>query len=153
MIETKEKEYRMSLTEVNYILMYTDENIIKKIPMKLKKFFEDNEAIDYIPSIDISKPLEEQVLKKYTLSILALIYKDYICNSEQKIEYEKILKENQICFEKELAEKYSYENIFKNNKMNVEEKDVSENMLIVYEKEKFLIKLKNKILSLFKRKE
>lgn len=149
MEKTKEKEYRMSLTEVNYILMYTDNQITEKIPINFKKFLEENEALDYCPSIDITKSLKEQDLRKYTLEILALIYRDYICDENQKEEYNKKLQENQ----KEEDEKYSYENLFKNKKKEmIEPQNLTENLPAVIKKENIFTKIRNKILKFLNRK-
>lgn len=152
MNETLIREYRMSLTEVNYILAFTDNDIVKKIPLKFKKFLEENEALDYYPEIDLSKSLKDQTLKKYTPIILSMIYKDFICDENQRVEYENILKENQIKFEEEQKEKYSYEKLFQNNKIN-HEPIVQENLPVLKEKENIFTKIKNIILSWFKLKE
>lgn len=149
MDKTLIREYRMSLTEVNYILTFTDKDIVNKIPLKFKKFLEENEALDYFPEIDLAKSLKEQNLKKYTQIILAMIYKDFICDENKRAEYENKLKENQMKFEEEQKEKYSYEKLFQNNKITTESV-VQENLPILKEKENIFIKIKNMILSYFK---
>ena len=101
------KEYKMALAEVNQILMYTEENIVSKIPEKFKKFIENNMDQNHIIEINKNKSLVEQNIMEETKQILALIYRDYICSKEERANL--ILQEQQERqkIEKEKQEKYN----------------------------------------------
>ena len=45
-----------------------------------------------------------------------MIYRIYMCSEEEKIEYDKILFQNEEKYQKELKEKYNTDNLFKEPK-------------------------------------
>lgn len=71
------KEYSIAVAEVLDILKYTDEELVKKIPEKLMKFWENNKSKTYIPKLDHNKKLTEMQLTPKTKSLLAMIYLKY----------------------------------------------------------------------------
>lgn len=132
------KEYREALTEVNEIFKFCDINIIKKIPYKFRKFVEDNMNTDYKFEMDLSKSINQQNISKQTRYILAMIYRDYICDEDKK---EKI-KKYQINRNKTIEEKYNPDNLFVNKRIqkNNEEKCTD---LMLKPKENIIDKIKN----------
>ena len=64
MQETREKEYAEALAEVRFLLNYTDEELVRKIPKAFWKFLDENEDKEYKVTLTIDKPLEEQVVKE-----------------------------------------------------------------------------------------
>ena len=114
------KEYREALTEVNEILKFCDINIVKKIPCRFKKFVEDNMNTDYKFKMDLSKSINQQNISKQTQYILAMIYKDYICDEDKK---EKI-KKYQINRNKIIEEKYNPDNLFVNKRIQKNNKEI-----------------------------
>ena len=151
------KEYKMALAEVNQILIYTEEDIVSKIPEKFKKFIEDNMDQNHIIKIDKNKSLVEQDIMNETKQILALIYRDYICSKEERENL--ILQEQQERqrIEKEKQEKYNIDfekrNENKKSKNIEEELETEETSLIEYKEEKWYEKIINKILKIFKFKK
>lgn len=137
-------EYRQALFEVYKILENTDEEIINKIPEKFMKFVKENMDTNYKFELEKGKELIKQNLKDETKQIIALIYKDYICDEK---EHEKeVINDYNINFNrnKELEK----EGLQKEN--NIENIEKS---LLEIKKEKWYKKLINKILKFFKIKE
>ena len=137
-------EYRQALFEVYKILENTDEEIINKIPEKFMKFVKENMDTNYKFELEKGKELIKQNLKDETKQIIALIYRDYICDEK---EHEKeVINDYNINFNrnKELEK----EGLQKEN--NIENIEKS---LLEIKREKWYKKLINKILKFFKIKE
>lgn len=111
-------EYQNALAEVDYILSITSEELLKKIPKSLLDFIKKHKIENYQIYLNEESSLAEQSLQKETKAILSLIYRSYLCSSDQskksKIDDLIELKKQQL----ELEEKYSYDNIFKKDKKN-----------------------------------
>mgnify|MGYP004478147149 FL=1 len=131
------KEYREALTEVNEILKFCDINIVKKIPCRFKKFVEDNMNTDYKFEMDLSKSINQQNITKQTQYILAMIYKDYICDEDKK---EKI-KKYQINRNKIIEEKYNPDNLFVNKRIQKNNKGICTDLMLK-QKETIIGKIK-----------
>ena len=147
MVENIAKSY----SEVDVILSKLDRRYYNKISKGFLNYININEDKEYKTyfvnnenSINISK---------YTQTLLALVYRTYFCDEEQRAEYDNILNNNQIRFDEEQREKYDVEHIFKQRRTssNISEEPVQENLqMIVVKKEnifirffKFLFKRKN----------
>lgn len=89
------KELSETAAELNAILDNTSIEVVKKIPKKFLRFMKENASITYKFEYDKTKTLEEQNIKPKTKGLIALIYKDYLCNESEKQQYlnniEKIL--------------------------------------------------------------
>lgn len=109
-------EYKNALAEVDMILKLMSKDMLNKIPNSFLNFIEQKKSKSYIPNLNMELSLNEQDLLNETRAILSLIYRSYLCNSEEsrklKIDDSIELKIKQ----KELNEKYSYENLFKKTK-------------------------------------
>ena len=84
-----------------------------RISDKFIQFIEENKDKSYQSLIDNTLPLENQELSPNTKTVLALIYRDYLCSEDERQNF--ILKQ----FEKqkriEEEKKAKYEINFKNN--------------------------------------
>lgn len=139
-----------SYSEVDVILSKLDKRYYNKISKGFLNFININEDKEYKTyfannenSINISK---------YTQTLLALVYRTYFCDEEQRAEYDNILNNNQIRFDEEQREKYGVEHTFQQRRAssNISEEPVQENLqIIVVKKENIFIRLFN---FLFKRK-
>ena len=109
-------EYRIAATEVVYILDYFSEEFKANIPTNFLKFLNEQAIPDYNPNFDFSHGLDRLELRNKTKTLLAMIYRNYICSEKEKIEYEKILKQNENTYQVELREKYNPDNIFQKDK-------------------------------------
>lgn len=134
-------EYRQALFEVYKILENTDEETKNKIPEKFIKFVKENMDTNYKFELEKGKELVKQNLKDETKEIIALIYKDYICEEGRKNlvkkDIEDVIGNYDINFNKD--KKSKIENI--------------KTDLLEIKKEKWYKKLINKILKFFKIKE
>ena len=80
-------EYQNALSEVDYILGLTSEDIIKKIPKSLLDFIKKQKTKNYQFSINEELPLVEQQLKEETRAIISLIYRSYLCSPNENKKY------------------------------------------------------------------
>ena len=108
-------EYQNALAEVEAILKLMPKDMLNKIPNSFLNFIEQKKSKSYIPNLNMELSLNEQILLNETRAILSLIYRSYLCNTEEKrkpkIDDSIELAKKQI----ELNKKYSYENLFKKN--------------------------------------
>ena len=108
-------EYQNALTEVEAILKLMPKDMLNKIPNSFLNFIEQKKSKSYISNLNMELSLNEQILLNETRAILSLIYRSYLCNTEEKrklkIDDSIELAKKQI----ELNKKYSYENLFKKN--------------------------------------
>ena len=139
--------------EVDTILDLMDEEYSSAIPKKLRKVFKELKDMDYKKEIVSDKPLEEQNLKRETITLLAILNYNYWCTDEaRKKELMQIYVDNDKRHEEEIREKFNPENIFK--KAEEEEEKVSENentSLVEYKEEKWYTKILKWISNIFKK--
>ncbi len=134
--------YREAFTEVNEILKYLSENLLRKIPKEIIDNIKENMSTSYELEYDNTKGLNEQNLKQETRAILSVIYRDYIC--DENIKQEIIQKDRKEWFELEKKKGYGNTNIFK--KQNIQNKDIEENKALqVVRKQNIIIKIIDKI--------
>ena len=151
-------EYRRTLSDIDIIINEMEESQKNKIPAKLRKIIHENKLEDYKSNIRTDIPLEEQKIHPDTQAYLAMLYLNYWCEDEnEKAELKKTLDENEKIYQKEIEEKYSIENIFKNRKekqiiKEEPEEEINEETQIMPYKESFIKKILNKIFSFFRRK-
>ena len=105
--------------------------------------------------MDYSKSINEQDLLHETKTILSLIYRDYICTPEER---KMLIEKDKIKIEKEeelLKQKYNIDfKKIKENKeyCNLNNPEKSSNVsLVEIKKEKWYVKIINKILDFFKK--
>lgn len=146
-------EYRIAATEVACILDYFSEEFKANIPTNFLKFLNEQAIPDYNPNFDFSHGLDRLELKNKTKALLAMIYRNYICSEKEKIEYEKILKQNENTYQVELREKYNPDNIFQKDKKEYNTlNNERDTVQLVKYKESKLIKFINWFKKLFNRK-
>ncbi len=144
-------EYSVAFSETLDILNHTKKEDVEKIPIKLLEFLRTNALKNYESKLDFNKSMADMNLSQKTIGILSLIHKKYWCNSEQRKDFEKKLKQNEIVYQKQLNEKYNTDELFKNKKLNnVTNTDVTD--LIEYKEQRWYQKIFEKILSLLRKK-
>lgn len=132
-------KYRSAFTEINEILKETDENVLSKIPLDVKKFIEENINENYNFIIDPNFNIEDQISED-TKVIISWLYRDYIMSNEEKI---NTIRNEENNF------KMNEENIYNGINKKEENIQLEENMsLIKYKK----IKWYDKIICFFKEK-
>ncbi len=137
--------YREAFVEISEILKIMPKTIVDKIPNKFKEIIENEKSMTYISNI--KEPLEQCALKEETIIILSLIYRDFLCNKEEKtkLQYRDAQKIKEA--EDELKEKYNPEDIFKKEEKN--EDNHQETGMIKYKEQSFIKRLFEKIKNIF----
>lgn len=138
------EEYKIAATEVLSVLEYLPQSEVDKIPNKFKEFLKENSLVTYKPNFDFSLGLDKIELKHKAKLLLAMIYRSYICSEEERLEYNKILYQNEETYQKYLREKYNPDDIFRKQESITPElaENNSTTALIEY-KETFFVKFKS----------
>lgn len=148
------QEYKKAFSEVNEIIKMMPDELTNKIPSKFKEMLEDERDKEYNPNIQ--EPLEKQKLKNETIIILGLIYRDFLCPTDEKRRLQekdaRELQEVQKAIEEEIREKYNPDDIFKNKREIKDEEITEEKSLTVVKEEKWYQKIFNLIKGIFRRK-
>lgn len=110
------KQYQKAFAEVNYIIDNSEEEVINRIPNKLKSVIKENLDKDYIVNIDLEQGLNNCNLLKQTRELLYLIYRDYLCTKQEN----EIFLRNEIAIKKKRERVYNRDNLFKDDNFNKE---------------------------------
>ena len=150
-------EFREAFEEVFEILNLIPKELFNKIPSSFYKMIEDERDKNYHP--DIREPIEKCKLKKETILLLGLIYRDFFCPVEERKKLQEKdsveLAAAKIELENELREKYNSDNIFrKEEKSEAEKNETSEETSItIVQEEKWYKKILSIIKKLFTKKK
>ena len=139
-------------TEVIQVLYNSDSSIICKIPYRIIEVLQEkSEESEKKVNFKENTELKDQDISEESKAILSILYRDYICSEEEKIEVNKVFENNQKQYEEFQREKYNPDKIFEqDNKIKVNN-TVVENSLIEIPKDKWYVVLFNKIKSIFKK--
>lgn len=122
----KKDEYSIAYAEVLHYLKGIRKKQVMLILKGLIEYFKANKSQTYKCNFDYNKPLNAIEISDKAKGIIGMICLNYWSNSnnEKKIFLEKI-EENEKIYQKELNEKYSYDNIFKksNKDKNLENEE------------------------------
>lgn len=146
--------YREAFSEIDAIFELMPKNLISKIPERFREFIRKEKSIEYKPII--TEPIENFSLKEETIIILALIYRDFLCNEEEKEQLKLRDVEKAREAEEEIRKKYNPEDIFKKGKkiqiddIKEKEEQTYDKQLIIVE-EKWYTKIFNMIKKIFKK--
>ena len=132
-----------ALAEVDEILNNTEQELVLKIPNKIRQFIEKNKSQEYETKIMKNKSLNEQNILPETQAILALIYRSYWATEEEKGEF----AQKDVV---ELEEIRQNNNLFK-NKRKIDGKTEEITDLIMVQKEKWYQKVWKKLYSLLRK--
>ena len=134
-----ENTISQAFAEVYDIIMHLEKDLYNKIPKSFLELLEKNRDKEYKFNIDYLKDINEQYLLQDTRAILALIYRNFLCDEEQRLklkEQEEILLKKS---KKKLYEKYNTDNIFRNKVNNtISNQEIS---LIEKKNEKWYMKV------------
>ena len=169
------KDDRVAIAEVDYIIHHMNEKYINKIPQKILDYITILKKRNVEIYVDPKLPLENQGLKEFTLYFLMILNLRYWCNDERRKEILAMMENNQkeiddrvnSIFEQANSMSGDSDSILNSseelskpkeivfaNKENEILEEVSEGTDIVSKKttENFLIRIINKIKSIFLRK-
>ncbi len=137
-------------SEVYSILNLLGESYIKKLPVSLFNMIKEEKMQDYSPEYDSKINLEQQNIKRETLSMIALFHLNYWCDSdEEKNELKTLFKTNEEKHQAEIREKYNPDNLFKKHSLQQEEKLITNEIAMIEYKEPLFKRLINKIKNIF----
>ena len=145
-----EECYKEAFVEVLDIINHTELELVNKISKKFIDFLDKNKSLSYKSQINFNNINWQETVKPQTQEVIALIYRDYLVTDEKRIE---LAQEE----EREYNEKYSYENLFKTNKITApepvmkQEELIEENSLVVVD-EKWYSKIFKFVKNLFSKK-
>ena len=140
MLTQEDKEV---FVDISRIIKMMPQSMVDKINPNFIKFINENKDSKYTSYIDINKPLKEQELNEKTKIYLALIYRDFLCDNEER---ELLIKKEKIEIEKEEARKREkYRSDFEKNNFKKEE----ELALLEVKKENFIKRIFKRIRSFF----
>ena len=145
-----ERAYEEAFTEVEEVIKLMPIDLVSKIPAQFRQTISENKATNY--KVVIKEPLEEQKLKKETIAILGLIYRDFLASPEEREQLQMKDAEELKKIEQRMQEQYDIENIFEKKKRTKRlENDQDSKDLALYKEPNFLSKLFNIIKGIFKK--
>ena len=144
-------EYSEAITETLDILKHTRKEDVLKISPKFMEYLNNNASKTYKPDLDHSQKIKDMKLKRKTKAILAIIYKKFWCNDDERKEFNNTLRANEIKYQAELREKYNPDNLFKKKELEVETETVETPVAIVEYKESIFKRILNKIKKIFRK--
>ena len=122
--------------------------LLNELPDEVKQTLINNKANNYEFSFNQEIPLYEQIEDESTKTLISYLYLKYINkNQEEKNILLKKYKQNEINYQKEIQEKYSTENLFKNKK----NKETFTQAVVKYKEKNFFQKIIDKIRKVLKR--
>ena len=137
-------------SEVYSILNLLGNSYIAKLPKSLFKMIEEEKSSTYNPQYREDRSLNEQNIKRESLSMIALFHLNYWCNSdEEKEQLKQLFKSNEEKHQAEIREKYNPDNLFKNRSLQQEESTITNEVAIVEYKEPLFKRIINKIKIIF----
>ena len=137
--------------DISVIISMMPKEMKSKISNSFINFIENNKSKNYVSNINPKVPLREQYIRKETKEMLGIIYRDYLCNDEERINLIHQEKWELEEIETEKREKYNLDNIFKKNNINENDKGKSTKteVSIVEYKESIIKRIIIKIKKLF----
>ena len=146
-------ETRQAYSEICTVLEYMPNEYVAKIPEKIIKLFQSEKLENYEVNINKSNPLDKNYLSKKTMVLIAMLNYQYWCpNKKVKDTLFKTYSANNEKYQKEMEDKYSVDNLFKNKKNVAQIEQKEESVAMVEYKESIFRKITNKIKqTLFKR--
>ena len=144
------KELSEAAVEINTIFENMAISLLDKIPENFRNFFIEIASENYKFEYNKLLSLKEQKLLPETKGILAIIYRDYLCNDVEKECYNK--EYNRVLFlkEQEKYQVYSPNNLFKNKMDKDTHYDISV-LPVEYKKVSLFRKIVEKFKKIFKK--
>lgn len=137
--------------ELNEILKYLPKSEVEKIPLKLRKFFKDIANANYNAKIDPNKSLEQQNISEKTKDLIAVVYREYWCSTEERKALDARLIENDRMYEEQLLKSYNLKKVLE-NKQSINSVSAENNTAIIeYKEQKWYQKVILTIKSLLKK--
>jgi len=136
--------------EILEILKYFPKDEYNKIPSILIEKMKINMDKEYKYEIKNIDNFQEQEMLKETETILAILYRDYLANEEQKNMFFIKEREKVKLLEEEKRKKYNIDDLFKQSKKEVEKEIQVDNIKLIDYNKSFSQKIINIIKNFFK---
>lgn len=121
-----------------------------KLPEELKEYIYQNQSLSYEYDFDTDLPLIYQINNDKTKAYISYLYIKYINDSSsEKAILLKKYEQNEIINQKNLKEKYSYDNLFKKNNTHFQDNYNVEEVSMIKYKESIFKKLLDKLKRIF----
>ncbi len=134
-------------TQLNRILSFLPEDKQKEIPTDVWKIIKDKTNHSLNTRINDINDIKQENILYDTRRYLSFIFLNYLATEEEKEDYVRIIRNNEEQYQEFLRKKYSVDNLFKKR----EDSEKEESYLPVEYKEKFFIRILNKIRRLIRR--
>lgn len=133
--------------DISIIIGMMPTEMKSKISNSFIDFIENNKSNTYVSNINPKIPLREQNIRKETKEMLGIIYRDYLCSNEERIDL--IQEENEELAKLELEKRklYNPDDIFK--KKDLKENIIKKEVGMIEYKESIIKKIITKIKNLF----
>lgn len=125
--------------DISIIINMMPNEMRDKISKKFINFIEDNKDINYNSNINSNIPLNKQNINKETKEILGIIYRDYFCDKQKRIELLNKEKDELKAYEEKQRQLYNPDDILK----KVNKIENTNNTALIEYKESFFTKFKN----------
>ena len=142
-----EEVYKDSFKEVNTIINVLSEDIINKIPEKIRYIISEQKNDNYDFNLKDNRPL-----KRETLVILSYLYREYLCSDKKR----DILRKNDEitlnkleCIKDEIRESYDIQKVFKNRQDELAKKEDIQ-LEVIKEEKSIFSKIKYFFKNIFK---
>ena len=142
-----EEVYKDSFKEVNTIINVLSEDIINKIPEKIRYIISEQKNDNYDFNLRDNRPL-----KRETLVILSYLYREYLCSDEKR---EILRKDDEItlnkleCIKDEIRESNDIQKVFKKRQSELARKEDVQ-MKVIEEEKSIFSKIKYFFKNIFK---
>ena len=142
-----EDVYKDSFKEVDTILNVLSEDIINKIPEKIRYIISEQKNDNYDFNLRDNRPL-----KRETLVILSYLYREYLCSDEKR---EILRKDDEItlnkleCINDEIRESNDIQKVFKKRHSELARKEDVQ-MKVIEEEKSIFSKIKYFFKNIFK---
>lgn len=142
-----EDVYKDSFKEVDTILNVLSEDIINKIPEKIRYIISEQKNDNYDFNLRDNRPL-----KRETLVILSYLYREYLCSDEKR---EILRKDDEItlnkleCIKDEIRESNDIQKVFKKRQSELARKE-DVKMKVIEEEKSIFSKIKYFFKNIFK---
>lgn len=143
-------EYAEAFSQVLYVLDRMENELRDKIPQNVIQVLKDNCIQDYDIKLDHTKRLKNMGLSSKACSVLAIIYLNCLCTPNEKVEYIKLLQENDKIYQKIENNQIGQDNIFSKNYEKTTCDEVQVTDMIVHKKDNIIVKLMKKIKQFFR---
>lgn len=133
--------------DISIIIGMMPTEMKSKISNSFIDFIENNKSNTYVSNINPKIPLREQNIRKETKEMLGIIYRDYLCSNEERIDLLQEENEELAKLEFEKRKLYNPDDIFK--KKDLKENIIKKEVGMIEYKESIIKKIITKIKNLF----